>query len=397
MAKISRSVVGAALFLALLSFQAKAVLAFCGFFVAKVDAELFNNRSEVAIARTDNRTTYNLAFNYKGAPKDFALVLPVPVVLRKEDVKVVDAQLFQRLDDFSAPRLVRYDSGFLEGDATVNRNAQPVPASGAPVRVLERFTVGEYDVVILSANESNALETWLRENDYKTPRGAARYLRPYIDAGMYFFVVRVNLEEQEKLGFQQLRPLQFGVPNGGEIMLPFQMGKINAEDKQSVIVYFLTTQGRVEAKNYTNVMIPSNFNVPEEIEPRFGEFYQDLLAATIKATGRETVVTEYAWDTGSCDPCSTQPLNGSELRALGMNQDSAFITRMHLQYTKNTYNQDLIFRLTRDTRTYQGRYILTPNSELVSAEVQNTAEVRAPYGKLLSAFPLQNLFTKHSP
>ncbi len=395
--KISRSVVGAALFLALLSFQAKAVLAFCGFFVAKVDAELFNNRSEVAIARTDSRTTYNLAFNYKGAPKDFALVLPVPVVLKKEDVKVIDAQLFDRLDDFSAPRLVRYDNTYLEGDTTVNRSAQPVPSAGAPVQVLERFTVGEYDVVILSANESNALETWLRENDYKTPRGAAPYLRPYIDGGMYFFVVRVNLEEQEKLGFQQLRPLQFGVPNGGEIMLPFQMGKINAEDKQSVIIYFLTAQGRVEAKNYTNVMIPSNFNVPEQIEPRFGEFYQDLLAATIKATGRETVVTEYAWDTGSCDPCSTQPLNGSELRALGMNQDSAFITRMHLQYTKNTYNQDLVFRVTRDTRTYQGRYILTPKSDLVSIEAPNTAEVRAPYGKLLSAFPLQNLFTKYSP
>ncbi|WP_199248005.1 hypothetical protein [[Phormidium] sp. ETS-05] len=105
-------------------------------------------------------------------------------------------------------------------------------------------------------------------------------------------------------------------------------------------------------------------------------------------------MTEYVWDTGSCDPCSTQPLNASHMLPLGMNQESAFITRMHCQCTKNRYNQDLVFRLSSDKRTYQGRYILTPNSELVSAEAPNTAEEWAPYGKLRSAFPRQNLFTK---
>jgi len=381
--------------LALLSLNARSVLAFCGFFVAKVDAQLFNNRSEVAIAHQNNNTTYTLAFDYKGNPKEFALVLPVPIVLKKQDVKVVDTKLFQRLDDFTAPRLVRYQDFRPNSRSGAPRSQAETKRDREPVTVVERFTVGEYDVVILSATESNALETWLRQNKYRLPNNAARYLKPYIDQKLYFFVVRINFKEQQRLGFQNLRPIQFTVANSNKIMLPFQLGKINSEGTQDIIVYFLSDKGRAEAKNYTNVMIPSNFAVPEEIESKFGEFYKGLLTTTIKAVGREAVVTEYAWDTGSCDPCSTSPLNSQELKELGMKQERAFITRLHLQYTKDTYNRDLEFRLTSDTRTFQGRYILTPNAALTTDAGANKAQVQAPYGKPLSNFRLQPLFEKY--
>ncbi len=42
-------------------------------------------------------------------------------------------------------------------------------------------------------------------------------------------------------------------------MLPFQLGKINSEDTQNIMVYFLSETGRAEVSNYENVMIPSNF------------------------------------------------------------------------------------------------------------------------------------------
>lgn len=384
-----------AIFVSIASLNARTVLAFCGFFVAKVDAEMFNNRSEVAIAHQGDNTTYSLAFDYKGDPKEFALVLPVPVVLKKEDVRVIPDFLFQRLNDFTAPRLVRYDfprSGPRGGLRGSEDFAIPESAS---VEVIERFSVGEYDVVILSATESNALERWLRENRYKLPRGSARYLQPYIEQNLFFFVVRVNLEAQERLGFQDLRPIQFTVANSEKIMLPFQLGKINSEGTQSIIVYFLSMYGRVEAQNYTNVMIPSNFSIPEEIEPRFGEFYKDLLASTIKATGRETVVTEYAWDTSFCDPCSSEPLYPDELNELGIRGDRAFITRLHLQYAKGTYNEDLEFRITGDRRTHQGRYILTPQTALLGENRSENVEVMAPYGKVLSSFKLEPLLEKY--
>ncbi|WP_426548510.1 DUF2330 domain-containing protein [Dapis sp. BLCC M126] len=376
-----------------MSIDVKKVRSFCGFFVAKVDAEMFNNRSQVAIAHQDNQTTYSLAFDYKGEPEEFALILPVPVVLKKQDVKVISPKLFQRLDDFTAPRLVDYDYFNSNPDLLSGGARGGFPREN--VRVIESFTVGEYDIVILSATESNSLESWLRENQYKIPRGAAKYLQPYIDKKLFFFVVRVNLEAQEKLGFQNLRPIQFTVKNYPQIMLPFQLGKINSEDTQNIIVYFLSETGRAEVSNYENVMIPSNFDVPQTVEQKFGEFYRELLISTIKATNKEIVVIEYAWDTGFCDPCNTIPLNSQELNELGMNDEQAFITRLHLQYTNNTYNQDLEFTITSDKTLYQGRYILLPIDYNEGRNYfDDKVEIKNPSGKVISEVELKKIFEK---
>ncbi|MGD1809088.1 DUF2330 domain-containing protein [Dapis sp. BLCC M126] len=391
--KIIKLSIAGSLILVFMSIDVKKVRSFCGFFVAKVDAEMFNNRSQVAIAHQDNQTTYSLAFDYKGEPEEFALILPVPVVLKKQDVKVISPKLFQRLDDFTAPRLVDYDYFNSNPDLLSGGARGGFPREN--VRVIESFTVGEYDIVILSATESNSLESWLRENQYKIPRGAAKYLQPYIDKKLFFFVVRVNLEAQEKLGFQNLRPIQFTVKNYPQIMLPFQLGKINSEDTQNIIVYFLSETGRAEVSNYENVMIPSNFDVPQTVEQKFGEFYRELLISTIKATNKEIVVIEYAWDTGFCDPCNTIPLNSQELNELGMNDEQAFITRLHLQYTNNTYNQDLEFTITSDKTLYQGRYILLPIDYNEGRNYfDDKVEIKNPSGKVISEVELKKIFEK---
>ncbi|WP_390883181.1 DUF2330 domain-containing protein [Kovacikia minuta] len=67
--------------------------AFCGFYVAKADAKLYNQASQVAIARSDNRTVLTMANDYQGEVKDFAIVVPVPVVLQKEQVKVAEPKI----------------------------------------------------------------------------------------------------------------------------------------------------------------------------------------------------------------------------------------------------------------------------------------------------------------
>ena len=65
------------------------VWAFCGFYVAKAGAELFNNKSQVILVRDGNKTTITMASDFNGDVKDFAMVVPVPVVLKREDIKVV--------------------------------------------------------------------------------------------------------------------------------------------------------------------------------------------------------------------------------------------------------------------------------------------------------------------
>ena len=82
--------------------------AFCGFFVAGSNAKLTNNASQVVLMRKGNRTVMTMSNNYQGPPENFAMVVPVPVVLHKEDVKTLPADVFDRVDSLSAPRLVEY-------------------------------------------------------------------------------------------------------------------------------------------------------------------------------------------------------------------------------------------------------------------------------------------------
>src|SRR5438034_8888932 len=92
----------------LLCVYAAKVNAFCGFYVAKADASLFNNSSQVILVRDGERSTITMWSDFKGDVKDFALVIPVPVVLKKEEIKVVERTLFDMLDAYSGPRMVEY-------------------------------------------------------------------------------------------------------------------------------------------------------------------------------------------------------------------------------------------------------------------------------------------------
>ncbi len=52
------------------------------------------------------------------------------------------------------------------------------------VTVQAKYTVGEYDILILSALESDGLEILLQENGYRIPQGAAKVLGNYIKLNM---------------------------------------------------------------------------------------------------------------------------------------------------------------------------------------------------------------------
>ena len=82
--------------------------AFCGFYVAKADSKLFNKASKVVVARKGERTAVTMASDYEGDLKEFALVIPVPTVVTKDQIKIVDNATVDHLDAYSAPRLVEY-------------------------------------------------------------------------------------------------------------------------------------------------------------------------------------------------------------------------------------------------------------------------------------------------
>ena len=210
--------------------------AFCGFYVAKADTRLFNQASKVVLVREDDKTVITMANDFRGDPKEFALVVPVPTVLEKGQIRVADRVLIERLDAFTAPRLVEYFDPDpcavrpLAATAARGRMGQ-LPAQDAVkesarklgVTIEAQYTIGEYDILILSARESAGLETWLRDNGYRLPAGASPILGSYLKQGMKFFVARVNLKEQAKLGYTYLRPLQMAFESP-KFMLPIRLG-----------------------------------------------------------------------------------------------------------------------------------------------------------------------------
>ncbi len=343
------------------------------------------------LVRDDDKTVLTMVNDFKGDLREFAIVVPVPAVLEKGQIHVGDKALVDHLDAYSVPRLVEYFDGdpcrpILSPDSPLARSArmQGNAIGGAPratplgVTIEAQYTVGEYDILILSAQQSNGLEIWLRENGYRIPAGASAVLGSYIRQNMKFFVAKVNLKEQAKLGFSTLRPIQVAYESP-KFMLPIRLGMVNADGPQELFVYALTRKGRVETTNYRTVKLPSGMEVPLFVKDRFGEFYKAMFAQQVKKENMSTVFTEYAWDMGWCDPCAADPLSREELRKLGVfwfneagpapvpqgrpspyrpRPQDVFLTRLHVRYDNAHFPEDLVFQETSDRANFQGRYVL---------------------------------------
>ncbi|HEY9642500.1 MAG TPA: DUF2330 domain-containing protein [Coleofasciculaceae cyanobacterium] len=349
--------------------------AFCGFYVAKADAKLYNQASQVAIARHGNRTILTMANDYQGDVQDFAIVVPVPVALQEDQVQIADPKIMERLDAFSAPRLVEYfdpdpcapiwnrDAPAAAPQAASEGQAARRSDRALGVTVESQFTVGEYDIVILSARESNGLETWLIQNGYRIPQGARQLLQPYIRQRMKFFVAKVNLQEYESSGYQSLRPIKI-MYESPRFMLPIRLGMVNAQAAQDLIVYILSPQGQAEVTNYRTVKVPSDAEIPLYVKDEFSDFYKSMFATAYNREGKNVAFMEYAWDMAGCDPCSAEPLTPEELRQAGafwvtsQSPQNVFLTRLHVRYTRDRFPEDLVFQQTNNREFFQGRYIL---------------------------------------
>src|SRR3954463_3793905 len=93
---------------AMLAWSTPSIVAFCGFYVAKADTKLFNKASQVVLVRDGDRTVMTMANDFEGEPKEFAIVIPVPTLLQREQIHVGNKALADHLDAYSAPRLVEY-------------------------------------------------------------------------------------------------------------------------------------------------------------------------------------------------------------------------------------------------------------------------------------------------
>jgi hypothetical protein len=230
--------------------------------------------------------------------------------------------------------------------------------------------------------------------------------------GMKFFVAKINLKRQEKTGREMLRPLQIAYESK-RFMLPIRLGTLNAKNHQDLFVYAITKKGRVESTNYRNTRIPTGQEVPTFIKTDFANFYKAMFDKQVEKDDMKTVITEYAWNLGWCDPCAADPLSAKELKQLGVfwadkgsnakigslvrprpgfprprpggRGQEAYVTRMHVRYTAKKFPEDLFFQVTQDSKNFQGRYVIRhpftgeSRCELAKLYKKNTRKRSKPY------------------
>ena len=385
---------------ALWAFPASAY-AFCGFYVGGADSELYNDATMVVMMRDGTRTVLSMQNDYQGPPEGFALVVPVPEVLSEANVRTLPKSVFERVDQLAAPRLVEYweqDPCFQPryGRGTGSLRSRALPSSAPPrerdeatgVTVEAEFAVGEYDIVILSADESSGLETWLQQNDYNMPDGSGQALDPYVQLGTKFFVAKVDPERVTfERGRALLSPLRVHY-DAETFALPIRLGLLNARGPQDLLVHILAKGARYEVANYPNVFIPTNLIVKDQTKRRFGDFYRGLFDQ-VRSANEGAVVTEYAWQANNCDPCPTQPLQPGEIALLGGDVIDGMavqgqgqiapnrrrrpspgfggsggwtLTRLHHRYDSGDLDHDLVFR--RAEAVVGGRGMPNPQGQL---------------------------------
>ncbi len=396
MRTVTKRIASVTILISMLSHEAAA---FCGFYVSKADGTLKNKTSQVIIVHDGERNVITMYNDFHGNMKDFAMVVPVPVVLQKKDIKVVDQKIFNTLNEYSKPRLVEYYDhnpceltrdkelqGSIRGITSLNDvvviGYGTAKRKDLGVKIEAKYLVGEYDILILSAKESNGLREWLTENGYKIPDGANEVLEPYIKSNLKFFVVKVNEDEKKKIAGDYLRPIQISFKSP-KFMLPIRLGMANADGDQDMIVYAFTKKGRIECTNYRTVSLPTGKNVPLFVQDNFANFYSNLFQHQWNMDGKSVAMLEYAWDVSpqnymKCDPCvatapSTQDLVQSGVWWLQRNWNDydddtqyesdysshVFFTRIHVRYNRTAFPQDLMFEETANAENFQARYVIT--------------------------------------
>ena len=339
--------------------------AFCGTFIGGADATLYNEIAQVAIVRSGTQNILTLANDVQGNFDSFALVLPVPEVLAEDDIHVLEPALFDRLDQYTQPRLVQYTcedfyyppQAGAGGGTDYNESADP----NGGVTVEAQYVVGEYEVVILSATQSEGLFIWLNDNGYAVPGQSMPLLEEYIDGGSLFLAAKVDASASIADG-DMLSPLQLKY-DSSVFQIPIRIGTLNSKSEQDLIVYAVNDyqEGAVGISNYPEFTIEDECMWESQGE-EFGQYYTEKFREGYESMNDGAWTTEYAWGGGGCDPCTGNPPDGNDLISLGVQEDRIhtsdyFFTRLHMRYTPQQADEEVMLYHSNISTQQQIRFI----------------------------------------
>ena len=193
---------------------------------------------KAVIIYENNTEDLILQVKYEGEIEKFAWVVPLP---NRPIINVSQPELFFELFSLTVPEHLRI-----------------IPPGGGEkpvlVEVLERKTVGIYDVAVLSAEDPEALINWLNQNGYFFPTEGKAILDYYINKEWYFVAMKININitEKERLKEGTIQPIRLSFESE-KIIYPLKITSLSA-DESEILLYIFTNQS-VAPKNYTCISI----------------------------------------------------------------------------------------------------------------------------------------------
>jgi len=174
--------------------------------------------------------------SYEGPSASFAWVVPVPA---RPKVEILKGAIFHELSKLTEPK-----PPVLKGPAPMAAGVSPETKS---VKVLERKTVGAYDVSVLEATDGQALMKWLKANKYHLPDKAADPIKGYVKQGWTFVASRIRVPANAKgLHTGTLAPIRLTF-RAERPVYPLKLSSANP-DTFMLLVYLVLPSDEIEGK-----------------------------------------------------------------------------------------------------------------------------------------------------
>jgi len=259
---------------------------------------------------------------FEGNALDFGMVIPTPT---QPKLAEMPREFFKELAVFTIlkpmdldkykPRLsgVRYGGGLARG------HLNSMKADGS-VRVLESGVVGSLDYKIISAEKSDDLYTWLKDNQYAYS-GDAKTLDHYIRKKWFFTVMKIDPKQMKKTPTGnysgEVTPTQFRF-SSKEPVYPIRITQISVKTSTEALFYILTK---------TKMDLPGDWSYQCQFQPMWEQALSYAVPEKITPAEKEWALV-------------VRPkLEELQAKALQLQQVGRKLTRM--EYAKRLSEEDL--------------------------------------------------------
>ena len=348
--------------------------AFVGVYITKDGSNVTSSHSKVVIARKDQKTILTATSDFNTTATSFALVIPVPSTVKTANIRYVNYETVNKLDTYTSPRLIEYIDYDPCNPDSMKRPPIVTDQSFTTIDMDKAIaletsvpeTVTPHNVIVLTSKESVGIDITLKKYGYNVPQNYLAALKQYNDAQMKFIIVEVTKNNNNTATW--LQPVQIEYESE-QLSLPVNIGALNApqNQKHDMLLFTLSSHGEILTTNYQTKIMPGNLDLPAISINEFTKFY-DAFMNKVFVVHPEIIRKEYSWPMGACKPCTSTPLSIDELSTLGtfwyhlpkegriglVEPFSAiYVTRLHTQYTYDTFENDLTFEEDSEKNKYQ--------------------------------------------